>query len=191
MYQKKFLLAFLFVLSFNLIVSSFVNAKTYSEITSSSEKAYWISGSILITPVYFPVKCFYTGAGLLASGVVLIGSAGFAHDTALSMAKASIGGDWYIHPDYIMGNRKLHFFEPAIPPVASSMPIVVPPAAAPSVAPTPAPVPTPEAVPAPQAPAPAFVAPVPTPETAPTPAPEATTPAPQAPAPAPETAPTK
>ena len=162
MFQKKIVIALLFFFSFNLLSAVFVNAKTYSDLTKS-EKAYWITGSVLITPVYLPYKCLYTGIGLVSSGVVLICSAGFAHDKALSMAKSSIGGDWYIHPDYLLGNRKLRIFEPPMAPVASSMPAAIPPVStsqpvtAPSMAPatTPTEPQAPAQVSAPEAPAPA------------------------------------
>ena len=171
---KKVIVSIVFLLTFNLISTGFVNAKMFTEL-STGEKIYWITGSVLITPAYLPFKVIYTGIGLAGSGAVFLGTAGFARQTALDLAKRSIGGDWYIHPDYLLGNQKIRLFEP---PAVISTPVAAPEA---EVAPTPAPAPTPEAAPAPQT--------TPEPEAAPTPAPE-TTPAPQTtPAPEPETVP--
>jgi len=141
MSERKLIIALLFFFLFHFISIEFVDAKTFSE-ANTFEKVYWISGSVLITPIYIPLKALYTGFGVAASGAVLIGTAGFGRDKAFSMAKSSIGGDWFIHPDYLMGNRKLNLFEPTIPavPASASMPAT-----------TPAPGPSaPEITPAPQ-----------------------------------------
>jgi len=87
------------------LIFSLAEAKTYSE-TQGLEKAYWTTGSVLMTPVWFCVKTIYTGLGVTAGGVAMIGTFGVAHKSATKLIKNSVSGDWYVPADYLMGNKK-------------------------------------------------------------------------------------
>ncbi|RMF97119.1 MAG: hypothetical protein D6734_02800 [Candidatus Schekmanbacteria bacterium] len=103
---KSFIVAVLIVaFALQPFALSFAADKTFAE-TKGLERAYWITGSALTTPVWTSLKTLYSIGGLGAGFITLFGSLGVAHKTAKKIFKNSLGGDWYVSPDYLMGNKK-------------------------------------------------------------------------------------
>ncbi len=97
--------ALIVVFALGPISYSFAADKTFSE-TKGLEKAYWFTGSVLMTPVWASLKTLYSVGGLGAGFVTMVGTLGVAHKTSKRILKNSITGDWYVSPDYLMGNKK-------------------------------------------------------------------------------------
>jgi hypothetical protein len=68
-----------------------------------------VVGSMACTSVYTPVKAAYAAGGAVAGGLVFLMSAGQSSTAGGKMVQKSTGGDWFIHPDHLTGNRPLEF----------------------------------------------------------------------------------
>ena len=96
------------LLSAVVFVPAAASAKTYEEYN------FWAQGSFngaacLLTVPYFPVKLAYALFGTLAAGTINLFSARYAAPTAEKTALTVEGGDWYITPRILLGEKKLHF----------------------------------------------------------------------------------
>ena len=77
------------------------------------EKAALLTGSLVCSAVYTPVKGLYAGAGTIAGGVVVVMSAGQSSAAGAHIVRRSIEGDWFVRPDHLTGNRPLRFSGPS------------------------------------------------------------------------------
>lgn len=105
--KSKGLIIAALIIAFALqpVVYSMAADKMFSE-TKGLEKAYWVTGSALTTPVWTSLKTVYTIGGLGAGFVTMLATLGVAHKTSKRIMQNSVGGDWYVTPDYLMGNTK-------------------------------------------------------------------------------------
>ena len=72
-------------------------------------KSGLIAASTVLTVPYFVAKMGYGLAGALTAGTVNFFSFRHAEPEAEKIAFKSTGGDWYITPDILLGERKLQF----------------------------------------------------------------------------------
>jgi hypothetical protein len=84
------------------------SAKTYEE------HGFWSQGLLngaasALTVLYFPVKLGYGAFGTLTAGTVNLFSARYAAPTAEKIGLSAAGGDWYITPQILTGEKELHF----------------------------------------------------------------------------------
>jgi hypothetical protein len=91
-----------------VFVPAAASAKTYEEYN------FWAQGFLngaasALTVIYFPVKLGYAALGTLAAGTINLFSARYAAPTAEKTALTAAGGDWYITPQILLGEKKLHF----------------------------------------------------------------------------------
>ena len=96
------------LLSAVLFVPAIASAKTYEEY------GFWSQGCLngaasALTVLYFPVKLGYGAFGTLTAGTINLFSARYAAPTAEKIALTAAGGDWYITPQILLGEKKLHF----------------------------------------------------------------------------------
>jgi hypothetical protein len=96
------------LLSAVLFMSARASAKTYEEC------GFWSQGCLngaasALTVLYFPVKLGYGAFGTLTAGTINLFSARYAAPTAEKIALSAAGGDWYITPQILLGEKKLHF----------------------------------------------------------------------------------
>jgi hypothetical protein len=96
------------LLSAVVFVPATASAKTYEECN------FWAQGCLngvasALTVPYFPVKLGYAALGTLAAGTINLFSARYAAPTAEKTALTAAGGDWYITPQILLGEKKLHF----------------------------------------------------------------------------------
>ena len=105
--KSKGLIIVALIIAFSLqpVVYSMAAEKTFAE-TKGLERAYWVTGSALITPVWASIKTLYTIGGIGASFITVLATMGVAHKTAKRIFMNSVTGDWYVSPDYLMGNKK-------------------------------------------------------------------------------------
>lgn len=105
--KSKGLIIVALIIAFSLqpVVYSMAADKMFSE-TKGLEKAYWVTGSVLTTPVWTSLKTVYSIGGIGASFVTMLATLGVAHKTSKRLFQNSVSGDWYISPDYLMGNTK-------------------------------------------------------------------------------------
>jgi hypothetical protein len=66
-------------------------------------------GSVACSAIYTPVKAAYAVGGTLTGGLVFLMSAGQSSTAAGRVMARSTGGDWFVHPDHLTGNRELEF----------------------------------------------------------------------------------
>ncbi|MCX5903818.1 MAG: hypothetical protein NTV89_10200 [Proteobacteria bacterium] len=88
------------------------SAKTYEEY------GFWSQGCLngaasALTVLYFPVKLGYGAFGTLSAGTVNLFSARYAAPTAEKIALTAAGGDWYITPRILLGEKKRSFVSAA------------------------------------------------------------------------------
>lgn len=72
-------------------------------------KTALVAGSAACSVLYTPVKAAYAVGGTLTGGLVFLMSAGQSSTAAGRVMARSTGGDWFVHPDHLTGNRKLVF----------------------------------------------------------------------------------
>jgi len=71
-----------------------------------------IAASAVLTIPYFVAKTVYGFAGTLTAGAINFFSFRYAEPTAEKIAFKSAGGDWYVTPDHLLGDKKLQFVGP-------------------------------------------------------------------------------
>jgi len=96
------------LLSAALFMPAAASAKTYEEY------GFWSQGCLngaaaVLTVLYFPVKLGYGALGTLTAGAVNVFSARYAEPTAEKIALTAAGGDWYITPRILTGEKEFHF----------------------------------------------------------------------------------
>ena len=106
--KKMNMVIIVVLLSTVVFVPAAASAKTYEEYN------FWAQGCLngaacLLTVPYFPVKLAYALFGTLAAGTINLFSARYAAPTAEKTALTVAGGDWYITPRILLGEKKLHF----------------------------------------------------------------------------------
>ncbi len=75
-------------------------------------KSGLIAASTVLTVPYFVAKMGYGLAGTVTAGAVNFFSFRYAEPTAEKIAFKSAGGDWYVTPDNLLGEKKLQFVGP-------------------------------------------------------------------------------
>jgi hypothetical protein len=75
-------------------------------------KSGLVAASAVLTIPYFVAKMGYGFAGTLTAGAINFFSFRYAEPTAEKIAFKSAGGDWYITPDNLLGEKKLQFVGP-------------------------------------------------------------------------------
>lgn len=83
-------------------------AKTY-EACSPVAKCGLGAASAILTIPYFIAKMGYGLVGSLTAGTINFFSFRYAEPTAEKIATKSAGGDWYITPKILLGEKKLEF----------------------------------------------------------------------------------
>ena len=96
------------LLSAVLFMPAIASAKTYEECGFFVQGCLNGAASILTVP-YFPVKLGYAILGTLSAGTVNLFSARYAAPTAEKIAFTAAGGDWYITPRILLGEKQLNF----------------------------------------------------------------------------------
>ena len=102
----KKVLAFMIVILVVAGSSMPAHAKAYSEVGPLGQVGLGL-GSIVSSAVYTPLKLTTAILGVTAAGIVMMVTAGSANEGASNLAKSSLGGDWYITPDVLLGNKSL------------------------------------------------------------------------------------
>jgi len=75
-------------------------------------KSGLIAASAVLTVPYFVAKMVYGFAGTVTAGTINFFSFRYAEPTAEKIAFKSAGGDWYVTPDHLLGDKKLQFVGP-------------------------------------------------------------------------------
>lgn len=106
--KKANLLPVIVLLSAVMILPAAASAKTYEEYN------FWAQGCLngaasALTVLYFPVKLGYGALGTLTAGTINLFSARYAAPTAEKIALTAAGGDWYLTPQILLGEKKLRF----------------------------------------------------------------------------------
>ena len=83
-------------------------AKTYEQCNTAAKCGLVTASSILTLP-YCIVKTGYAFGGIVTAGAINLFSFRYAEPTAEKIAFKSAGGDWYITPDHLLGEKKLQF----------------------------------------------------------------------------------
>ena len=104
--MKKAILAFIVALVMVGGISIPAHAKTFSEVGPLGQIGLGL-GSVVSSAVYTPLKLTTAILGVTAAGIVMMVTAGSANEGASNLAKSSLGGDWYITPDVLLGNKSL------------------------------------------------------------------------------------
>jgi len=96
------------LLCVTVFMPAIASAKTYEEY------GFWSQGCLngaasALTVLYFPVKLGYGAFGTLTAGTVNLFSARYAAPTAEKIAFTAAGGDWYITPRILLGEKQLNF----------------------------------------------------------------------------------
>ena len=104
--MKKAILAFIVALVMVGGISIPAHAKTFSEVGPLGQIALGL-GSIVSSLVYMPLKLTNAILGTTTTGIVIMVTAGSATEGASNLAKANLGGDWYVTPDVLLGNKSL------------------------------------------------------------------------------------
>lgn len=86
----------------------------------TGERVALATGAVASSVFYTPVKAIYAAGGTVAGGLVFLMSAGQSSTAAGRIIDRSTGGDWYIHPDHLTGNRSLHFKGETVGPPPTS-----------------------------------------------------------------------
>jgi len=105
--KRASMLLIIVLLSAVFFVSA-ASAKTYEEYNFFAQGCLNGAASVLTVP-YFPVKLGYAALGVLTAGTVNLFSARYAEPTAEKIAVTAAGGDWYITPRILLGEKKLAF----------------------------------------------------------------------------------
>jgi hypothetical protein len=86
-------------------------AATYENCNLPAKSAL-IAASAVLTVPYFVAKMAYGFAGTVSAGAINFFSFRYAEPTAEKIAFKSAGGDWYVTPDNLLGEKKLQFVGP-------------------------------------------------------------------------------
>ncbi len=87
------------------------DAKLYSE-HKPAGKAGLVTASVVTSAAYIPCKAVYAILGGVTSGLTYIVSVGKEAEAANRIAKKSLTGDWYIHPNILTSHEELNFNGP-------------------------------------------------------------------------------
>lgn len=71
----------------------------------------WSLGSLLSTVVYAPAKAAYAATGLLVGGIGW-GLSGGNRDVMDAVSAPAVGGDYWVTPAHLRGERRLEFVGP-------------------------------------------------------------------------------
>jgi hypothetical protein len=110
MNKKNALLICLIVISFCLY-PALAPAATYENCNLPAKSGLLAASAVLTIP-YFVAKMGYGFAGTVTAGAVNFFSFRYAEPTAEKIAFKAAGGDWYITPDHLLGEKKLQFVGP-------------------------------------------------------------------------------
>jgi hypothetical protein len=110
MNKKNSLLTF-FIATSIFMCPAMAPAATY-ENCNLPAKSGLIAASAVLTIPYFVAKMAYGFAGTLTAGAINFFSFRYAEPTAEKIAFKSAGGDWYVTPDNLLGEKKLQFVGP-------------------------------------------------------------------------------
>jgi hypothetical protein len=108
---KKNALLISFIVISIFMCPSLTPATTYEDCNLPAKSGLFIASSIL-TPPYFTAKMGYGLLGTLTAGTINFFSFRYAEPTAEKIASQSAGGDWYVTPDHLLGEKKLQFVGP-------------------------------------------------------------------------------
>ena len=108
---KKHFIIFLTLTALLYFTPGISNAKTYSD-ESTGAKVGLVTASILTSLLYTPTKFVYAVGGTVVSGLTMAFTAGQGGETAGTIAKKSVTGDWYVHPNVFLGSEELNFNGP-------------------------------------------------------------------------------
>ena len=106
--KKKNSLLIGFIAISILMCPALTPAATY-ENCNLPAKSGLIAASAVLTIPYFVAKMAYGFAGTLTAGAINFFSFRYAEPTAEKIAFKSAGGDWYVTPDHLLGDKKLQF----------------------------------------------------------------------------------
>ena len=108
---EKHIIVFLVFIFLNYFTAEISCASTFSE-KSTMAKAGLVTASVITSTLYTPLKLAYAVTGTIMSGLVLGFTAGDEDEAATTIARCSVAGDWYVHPDVFLGSKKLNFVGP-------------------------------------------------------------------------------
>ncbi len=106
--KRMNLLFFIVLLSSAVFLPMTAQTKTYEECNVPA-KAGLITASSLLTLPYFFIKMGYGVMGAFTAGTINFLSFRYAEPTAEKIAIKSAGGNWYITPQILLGEKKLEF----------------------------------------------------------------------------------
>ena len=86
-------------------------ARTFSELEPAA-KVGLVAASAVSSGVYFPFKLTYAVLGGITSGLTYGVTLGKEAEAANKIAMRSFTGDWYIHPNILLGEEDLNFVGP-------------------------------------------------------------------------------
>ena len=108
---KKNVLLISFIAISIFMCSAMAPAASY-ENCNLPAKGGLIAASAVLTIPYFVAKTVYGFAGTVTAGAINFFSFRYAEPTAEKIAFKSAGGDWYVTPDHLLGDKKLQFVGP-------------------------------------------------------------------------------
>ncbi|MCX5895331.1 MAG: hypothetical protein NTZ51_05830 [Proteobacteria bacterium] len=106
--DKKKLLLIGFISLLLLALPAQAPAKTYEECNFFTKGCLNGAATILSLP-YFPVKLGYALMGTLTAGTLNACTLKYAEPVTEKIAIRAAGGDWYITPQILLGEKKLSF----------------------------------------------------------------------------------
>jgi len=107
--MKRKLLVVAIVFGLALAAAPSANAGTRFEDSSTGRQVILGTGSGLASLLYSPAKFCYAAGATITGGLVLAFTAGASQDTAGTIVRQGVLGDWWVHPDVFTGHRALHF----------------------------------------------------------------------------------
>lgn len=86
-------------------------AKSFDQCNPAAQSGLATASALLTLP-YFTVKMGYAFIGTLTAGAINFFSFRYAEPTAEKIACQSAGGNWYVTPANLLGEKKLRFIGP-------------------------------------------------------------------------------
>ncbi len=93
------------------LIPAAARAKSFEQCNPAAQ-AGLAAASALVTLPYFTMKMGVAIVGTLTAGAINFFSVRYAEPTAETIAGKSAGGDWYVTPDHLLGEKQLRFIGP-------------------------------------------------------------------------------
>ncbi len=109
--NNKIALIILWVALSMVMCPAQAQAKSFDQCNLAAQSGLATASALLTLP-YFTVKMGYAFIGTLTAGAINFFSFRYAEPTAEKIACQSAGGNWYVTPDNLLGEKQLQFIGP-------------------------------------------------------------------------------